>query len=125
MVNKWTVSDGTLTFIFAVNPSAMTTPYAPKDVTVGGMNIDGSFATVQNPTKAAEWTLTGNVYSTTEYGNLKTWHDKDIVLLMTDHLGRTWNVLSLDLNMTDRRDTRNNSQRYTYTWKLLNLGEAI
>lgn len=120
MVNKWTITDGTSTMTFAFNPYTMSSPYAPKELTVDTATL----LTTKRPSAANEWTFNGNVYRDEEYNKLVTWHEKDMILELTDHLGRTWKIVSAYLDMTDRRDTARNNQRYEYTWKVLNLGRV-
>jgi hypothetical protein len=120
MVNKWTITDGTFTMTFQFNPYTMSSPYAPKDLSVD----TASMLVVKRPGPANEWTFTGNVYNDEEYNKLVDWHEKDMILELTDHLQRTWQIVSVDLNMTDRRNTARNSERYDYTWKVLNMGRV-
>lgn len=118
MTYKWSLYDGTTTMNFAYNPDGMSSPYRPKEIQVSTAQLQ----TIMNPKKATDWSFSGNVYSNAEYTKLVTWHNKDLVLQLTDHLGRVWDVVSQSLDITDRRPSGSNSQRYKYTWKMLNLG---
>ncbi len=117
-VVKWTITDGDTTVALAYNPVSMSSTFGPKNLSV---STRGDLVTMQ-PAPAFEWTFEGNVYSDEEYNKLVLWHEKDMILELTDHLGRTWRVVSSALEITDRKTTRNNSERYTYSWTVLNLG---
>lgn len=121
MVNAWTLNDGSTTVSFAVNPFDMGSPNATKNLDVSTAQAQ----TVMNPAKAATWNLNGYVYSDTEHDKLVLWHRKDLVLVLTDHLLRSWDVISVDLDITDRKPTPKNSSRYQYTWQLLVLGRHM
>lgn len=115
---KWTLYDGTTTFQFSFSPVAMTSPNPTKDLTTSTLQLQ----TVMNPTKAAQWTFNGNLYSDAEKARFILWHQKEQVLTLTDHLGRSWKVISQTLNIQDRQSHK--AQRYTYSWQVLNLGPA-
>lgn len=117
---KWTLTDGVTTVHFAYNPYDMTSPHLVKDISADTAQAQ----TIMNPAKATTWNLSGYVYTEAEYDKLVLWHRKDKELTLTDHLGRSWTVLSLDLDITERRPSPKNSSRYQYTWQLLNLGRA-
>jgi hypothetical protein len=119
-VVKWTITDGVSTIKLKYNPYTMTSPYAPKNLTVSTPDAQ----VIMQATPAAEWGFDGYVYTEDEYNKLVFWHSKDIELELTDHLGRTWRVISTQLDITERRDTARNSNRYQYSWKVLNLGEV-
>lgn len=119
-VVKWTATDGVTTMTFEYNPFTMSSLFSPKQISV---------STAQNlvslqPAPAFEWTFEGNVYNNAEYIKLVTWHNKSVILDLTDHLGRTWKVVSVKLDIADRRDTAKNDERYAYTWTVLNLGRV-
>lgn len=115
---RWTISDGSTTMTFAYNPVAMTTPYPPKDLTVSTRNS----LTILNAQKAVQWSFNGNLYTQAEYDKLVLWHEKELLLTLTDHLGHIWSIVSQSLDIKDRRSTRNNNTRWTYNWTVLNLG---
>jgi hypothetical protein len=119
-VVKWEISDGTTTVKLAYNPVTMSSTFGQKQISVSTpLNL-----VTTEPATAFQWTFDGNVYSDEEYNKLVLWHAKDQILELTDHLGRTWRVVSERLNITDRRDTSKNGQRYAYTWSVLNLGRV-
>lgn len=119
-VVRWTITDGDLTTItLAYNPFTMSSTFGPKNLSVSTpLNL-----VTKQPSPAFEWTFQGNVYTDAEYEKLVIWHEKDEDLRLTDHLGRTWSIVSVKLDITDRRDTMRNATRYTYTWTVLNLGK--
>lgn len=117
---KWTVDDGVTTMTFKVNPFDMSTPFPPKNLQV---STPLNLVTMQ-PATAPDFSFNGNAYSDEEYDTLVEWHSKGLLLLLNDHLGRTFSVVSSKLDITDRRDTARNNERYTYTWTVLNLGRV-
>lgn len=119
-VVKWEISDGVTTVKLAYNPVTMGSVFGPKQISV---STPLNLVTMQ-PSTAFSWTFEGNVYSDDEYNKLVLWHEKDEILELTDHLGRTWHVVSQTLDMKDRRDTAKNNERYTYSWTVLNLGKV-
>lgn len=120
-VIKWQITDGVTTVALAYNPTTMASPFRPKQISVSTA-LD---LVTMNPAPAQQWNFTGNVYTQAEYDKLKLWHEKDAILNLTDHLGRTWRVVSESLDMTDRRNSAKNSTRFTYTWTVLNLGQVV
>ena len=119
-VVKWEISDGDTTVNLAYNPVTMSSPFPQKQISI---STPLNLVTLE-PSPAFQWTFEGNVYTDEEYNKLVEWHSKDQILELTDHLGRMWNVISERLDIKDRRDTKKNSQRYTYTWTVLNLGRV-
>lgn len=119
-VTKWTLSDGEESMTFKFNPETMESPYAQKELQISTLHLQ----TIMNPSKAAQWSFSGNIYTEDEYERLISWHEKDVVLWLTDHLLRTWKIVSEDLNITDRRNTAKNSTRWKYQWKVLVLGRV-
>jgi hypothetical protein len=119
-VNRWTMTDGTSTMTVAFNPFTMGSPHGEKDLVAETAQLQ----VVMNPKKASEWTFQGNVYNNTEYAKLVEWHEKDMILEVTDHLLRTWQIVSVALDITDRRPSATNNNRYVYNWNVLVLGRV-
>jgi hypothetical protein len=119
-VSKWTLSDGVQTMTFKFNPYTMSSPYTPKSITIDTIQQ----MTVMNPAPGSEWNFQGYIYSQVEYDKFVYWYNKDTLLTLTDHLGREWEVVSSKLDITDRRNTARNSNRYEYTWNVINIGRS-
>ncbi len=117
---KWTLSDGVQTMKLAYNPYTMSSPHTPKNITVDTIQQ----LTVMNPAPGSEWSFSGYLYNQLEYDRFVYWYNKDMVLTLTDHLGREWQVVSAELDITDRRNSARNSNRYEYTWTVINLGRS-
>lgn len=119
---KWIWDDGVETHIFATNPYVMTSPYQDNPIVAHSTNATGVNAIVtRDPLPAKEWTFTGNIYTDTEYLALKAWHEKNTSLTITDHLGRSYVVISVKFDVTSRQTTLRSSTRRKYTWTVRTL----
>lgn len=74
--------------------------------------------TASQPT---DWTFGGVVRSHTHHDALIDWQKRPGKVRVTDHLGRTFEVMMRSLEMTDRRPAGDNTWRFEYTFNCLLL----
>lgn len=127
MTQRWVLHDGITDKKLVYNPVSITSPFPTKSITVDNTSHPrhGIAATIKSPTPAQDWTWTGNLYTLAERDAFILWHQKDYAWTVTDHLSRTWKVLSSKLEIKERRPSARNSTRFTYEWTLLNLGLVV
>lgn len=129
MTVRWIFIDGTTTWTVPINPNEMSTPYASKRRQTmgnsgGPANRAGTIYTLQAPVVPHEWTFGGVIRTEDHHNQLLAWSQKNRPVRITDHFGRTWEVLIVQFDATDRRPTANNAWRMKYTMRTLMLGRV-
>lgn len=76
---------------------------------------------VRAPRQPIEWTFGGIVFRKDHHDSLVDWHDRSGKVRVTDHLGRTFEVMIKSLEMLDRRQTGSNAWRFKYRFNCLLL----
>lgn len=120
-VVRWIFIDGATTWTVPINPNEMSTPYPPKQRQAMG-NRAGTIFTLQRPPVPHEWTFSGVIRTQAHHDELLTWSQKNKPIRITDHYGRTWEVLITGFNAEDRRPTQQTPWRMKYTMRTLMLG---
>lgn len=76
---------------------------------------------VKAPRQPVDWTFGGVVRSETHHDKLIDWQKRPGKVRVTDHLGRTFEVMMKSLDMTDRRPAGDDTWRFRYTFNCLLL----
>jgi hypothetical protein len=111
---RWTFTDPVLneTWQMPVNPRQMTTPHPSKALeTLGTAGIPLTRRTGRSP---VEWTFNGVIRGQAMYEELRRWSNKPNFLLVRDHFQRTWEVMFIELNITEQRPSAKETWRATY-----------
>lgn len=111
------------TWTMPINPNQMSSPTRGRNISTvyGTRKGPHRLRSFQTPTDAAEWTFGGVIRTEQHYLDLVEWAKKDRKVRITDHLGRTFEVLMEALDAVDRRPTPAAPWRMTYTMKTLLL----
>lgn len=125
-VTRWVFFDpaDSSTYTVACNPNSMSSPYPDKGTSVGVQSPPTlQYRVSRGPVLPADWTFGGRIYTQAHHDALKTWVAKDHIVHVTDHLGRTFQVLFKEFAPTERLATATNTHRYEYEVRALVLGQ--
>ena len=124
MTVRWTVSDGVDTYTFEINPKEMTSPHGVYTRESLPAAVNGTSVRVQETKtpKAVEWSFSGRIYTQQQYDNLLEWTDKGEILTLTDHLGRSAQVIFTAFKPSDYRRPAT-TIRWDYEVTAIILGE--
>lgn len=103
-----------------INPNQMGNYVFPKSfefALYGGSRVRG----IRSAREPMEWTFGGVVRAKTHHDALIHWEKKPGKVRITDHLGRTFEVMIRSLDMKDRRPSGDDTWRFQYTFNCLLL----
>lgn len=125
---RWTFVDTVAdeTWTVPINPKSATSPFPAKVITTAqGADLDsrGIHRTrmFQAPSAPVPWEFGGLIRSKAHHDELHRWAEKDNEVQITDHLGRTFEVLIRQFEPVEQRPTKSNDWRMTYTMRVLVL----
>lgn len=122
---RWTLSDPATseTWAMPINPDAMTSPFPGKSIVTAYGSRRGRRRprTVMTPPPIVEWEWEGVIRTEAHYDQLHTWATKGREVHVTDHLGRTWEVLLQAFIPEDRKPTPQTPWRMRYSMRSLIL----
>lgn len=127
---RWTLEDALTgdVFTFPINPRTMTSPIrqGTAGTTAAGVrNGANSPATILRRTGPTEVTISGFIRNEAHKDALDEWcSDAHGKVLITDHLGRTFECFLQDFLATERKTNRVNPDRWTYDIKALVLRQT-
>lgn len=111
-----------------VNPNTASSPLpGRKNIsTAQGANLDAGgihrTRVFQAPSAPTEWEFGGVVLSKAQHDALAKWSEKSNEVRVSDHLGRTFEVIIRQLEVVDRRPLAGRTKyRMTYTMRALVL----
>lgn len=108
----WTLKDNstgsTVTYTFPFNPKDFTPPGRQGNISQN-QTASSSGATIlfQGRDTASSGQFKGMARSETQLTDIKTWSDKWYPLILTDDLGRSWNILITNVGWTRVRKINN------------------
>lgn len=126
-VVRWTFFDPTdsSSYTFEVNPNRMTSPYPDLGTDLGAQSpVTGQYRVFRGPVLPHEWTFGGVIRTATHHDALKLWVGKTDFIHVTDHFGRTFQVLFKEFAPKEQLPTATNANRYEYDVKALVLGQV-
>lgn len=110
-----------------INPNKMDSPTTARNLNFaqgtryGAARIRG-FETP--PSTPATWTFGGVILTQDHYDMLQEWSDRDVVLRVTDHLERTFEIIIESFDVIERLPTMTRDWRADFTMNCLLLGEV-
>ena len=128
--NRWVLTDVDTSefWVMPINPNSMSSPHLDRQLStvygtkavsgVGGFEGVRSFRT---PSPAKEWSFGGVIRTKAHYEALEAWSKKPGKVHVTDHLGRTFEVIIQSFSPEDRKPTPSVSWRLNYTMSTLLL----
>lgn len=117
-VRKWVFQDpvGGEVYHFAVNPSKMNSPFAPKRITFQATTaIDGNKLAFEGQTQPVEWQFSGTLFDQAQYDAFVHWLGKRNRIWITDHYGRAWLCY---LTHFDPQSRRANGHPWMHDWTI-------
>lgn len=129
MVQRWTLHDPRLdeTYVFPVNPNAMTSPHGPRSLTIlatapvnDAPNSAGRIIEAQPD--PYEWQFSGFIRTKGHHDALHKWARKVNRVELTDHLDRTWSIRFTQFDPTEQRPREYVPWKFTYTVKAIMYG---
>lgn len=125
-MSAWTLFDPATseTWVMPINPDAMTSPHPRKDFkhASGVRNGLDRIRSMMTPPTPTEWSWEGVIRTEAHYNSLLAWAQKTDVVHVTDHLGRTWQIVMKKFTPTDRKPMANVPWRMRYQMTVINLG---
>ena len=126
MTTRWVLTDPATdeTWTMPINPDQMTSPHpAPKRLRTqyGIRRGVHRIRTFMSAPTANDWEWQGVIRTEEHYDALVAWAQKPNEVHVTDHLGRTWEVLISQFQPTDRKPTVNVPWRLRYRMRALVL----
>lgn len=135
MGNRWILWDpddpSILPYYLDINPNRMGSPNIaknfdharsarqPKDtISIAGMARTRSF---KRPSPPATWEFGGVILTQAQHDVLLEWSKRDGKVNITDHLGRTFEVMMQQFDPVERRPTALKQWRFDYTMRVLLL----
>ena len=108
------------TYTVEFNPNTATTHRGPRNIefTPG---LDGVPRGIKTPSEPTPWTRGGVVMTKAHHDALERWGKKKGKVRVSDHAGRTFEVMMKGARITDRRQTASNPWRFTYEMDCLIL----
>lgn len=130
-VGRWQLNDPTSgglgEFVFPINPSQMSSPYAARVYTVEHTtSLNGQAILWENGLTGHSWTFEGYLETKAFHDKLVAFHALRRRFWLTDHRGRIWMVTFTDLDLTPLKPRRNVDKPWCHTYRLtcLAFGEA-
>jgi hypothetical protein len=106
------------TYTWETGPASTTSPFAPRVITADHTTApDGQPMEWEGTTKAAEWTLSGTLFTQTQLEAFQRFAALDHRVWLIDHLNRGWLVTVEELDAEPRRK---GAQDFTWLhdWKM-------
>lgn len=111
-----------------INPNSMSSPHQDRQLAtaygtkaVAGVGGGERIRTFRTPSPAKEWTFGGVIRTKEHYDALEEWAKKSGKVRITDHLGRTFEVLIQSFQPEDRKPMATVTWRLTYQMSTLLL----
>jgi hypothetical protein len=129
--HRWTLYDPSTdeSWEMQFNPNKMTSPHAPDGTQIFTRSATrpsaGSVARVLvGKLQPHDWSFSGVVREEVHFRQLHAWSRKRQQVQLTDHLGRTWLIRILSMDVNERKPTLRRNWRFEYTVKTLLYGQV-
>lgn len=130
-MQRWTLVDPRTdeTYVFPVNPNAMTSPHGPRSLqilTTAPVNDTASSAgrIFESNPDPYEWQFGGFIRTQDHHDQLRRWARKVNRLELIDHLGRTWSIRITQFDPQEKRPSTRTAWKFDYTVKAIMYGLA-
>lgn len=105
-VQRWTLHDPVLheTYEFPLNPRSMGSIHRPRNITARTTTaVDGQSLVTEGNAPPHTWTFEGAILTPEHYADLLTWSQKPYRVTLTDHFGRSFDVVLQNFDTTPKR----------------------
>ena len=107
------------------NPNTMDSPTTPREMTFA-WNAGGRISSLdRGALSPTQWSFGGVILEKYQYGLLLSWAERNHVLRVTDHLGRTFEIIIEKFDPIERLPTPRRQWRADYTMTCLLLKELM
>ena len=125
MTTRWVLTEVATgaTWTMPINPDSMTSPFPDRELT-HARGVAGQLTQVRSvvaPPRPVEWEWSGVIRTQAHYDDLAVWAQKPGKVRVTDHLGRTFEVMLRAFEPEDRPPTKTTPWRLRYSMKALLL----
>lgn len=126
-VVRWTFTDTVTseTVTLPFNPNKMTSFFTDNaTATAATSPIDGLVRArrVKSPPKDASFG--GFIRSSTQHDLMLDWGGRSSLMVVTDHLGRSWHMRFVSCEMIERKPTALKPWKFEYTMRCLTYGKV-
>lgn len=107
------------TWTMPINPNKMSSPEFARNLRYAyGLKrgLDRP-RTMARPPSIVDLTWGGVIYTQEHHDKLAYWARKEVPVILTDHMGRSWEVVMKSFVPTDRRP-KNSEQRSRFTYEM-------
>lgn len=123
-VERWILEDPSVESIrVPLNPNKMDSPTRPRNMAWAWGNRDTGLRGFDSPGPATDWSWGGVLLTEAHYLLLLEWTKRLVPLHITDHLGRTFQVVIKKFDPVERLPTKLRPWRVDYTMTCLLLKE--
>ena len=116
---RWRFTDPktSATYVVPLNPNSMSDPpMRPRSTQAQASSVNAADLVItRGPSALGEWKFSGVIRTSDHHDDLIEWFQKDYVIQVRDHFSRTFSIKMLRFEVVERRPTRLNADRYTYT----------
>ena len=125
-VRRWTFRDVETGEVWTmpINPNTMSSPEQTRDLRTarGTRRLQNRVRTIARPPAITEWSFGGVIYTKEHYDTLAAWARRSGVIEITDHTGRSWQVMMRSFQPKDRAPRGPNRMwRFTYSMNVVIL----
>lgn len=125
MTNRWVLTEVSTgaTWTMPINPDQMSSPHQDRAINTafGTRKGHDRLRTFVTPSPAKEWSWGGVIRTKAHYDALEEWAKKPGKVRVTDHLGRTFEVMIQAFQPEDRDPTARVTWRLRYQMSTLLL----
>jgi len=120
---RWLFEDPVLSTSYRVqyNPNKMTSPFPARSLS-SAQSIRNHWRIKQDKYHTPhEWTFSGVIRTIEHHDDLKFWSQKQNAIHITDHLGRTFKVVPVRFNPSEKRPSATVTAKFDYDFTVLVL----
>jgi hypothetical protein len=127
MTERWTFTEPISgdTWMVPINPNSMTAPSFARNLTFAYGSKWGQerIRAIDKATQPREWSFSGVLLTKDHYDSLLEWSQKLALVRISDHLGRTFEVVITQFDPIERLPTPKRPWRVDYTITCMLLKE--
>ncbi len=122
----WTFTDLSTDEVWTMpkNPKSMSNPYPKKQISAQPAGTGSDRRATASQRLAHEWSFEGSTRTQDHLTTLAQWSQRDSVVRVSDHIGRTFDVVFVELTPEEKRANKVGGlihYRFRYTMKCLLL----
>lgn len=126
-MRMWTFLDlvTDVEYVMERNPNTMSSPLLPKSINPY-INTNAKIGhAIQGKAPASEFTFGGNCRTEAFFNALVYWSENTNPVRITDHLGRSWDVVMTGIDVKEKKYSAHSQWRFSYEMKCLVLAVNV